>query len=99
MIRVLYRWQIEEACREDFARWWRDRTMEIRTSENGALGSTLTRSTSDPATWIGIARWASLEELHQFRTRVGSISFDGAALQSMEVLEEVDHLTIESAGA
>jgi hypothetical protein len=59
------------------------------------MGSTLLRTDSDQNQWVAIARWESAEALTTFWDDPGGSQFEGAALVSVEFLEEVDHLTLE----
>jgi antibiotic biosynthesis monooxygenase (ABM) superfamily enzyme len=95
VIRVIYRWSITPDRQADFAGWWHETTLRIRATQPGALGSTLLRSTDDQAGLIGIARWQSLEELTAFWERMSPLEFPGAELNSLEILDELDHLTLE----
>ena len=96
MIRVIYRWQIEGDRQESFATWWHEGTLRIRSTQPGAKGSTLLRAPEDEDCLIGIARWESTEQLTAFWERMSPLEFPGATMLSLEVLEELDHLTIES---
>ena|ERR1039458_7485826 len=95
VIRVIYRWHIDADRQSDFATWWHDGTLRIRSTQPGAMGSTLLRSTDDENCLIGIARWESKEQLTAFWERMSPLEFPGAVLQSLEILEEIDHLTLE----
>ena len=44
---------------------------------------------------MAIARWESLEALTAFWVDPGGVQFEGAELVFVEVLEEIDHLTVE----
>jgi hypothetical protein len=94
VIRVIYRWTIRADRQADFAIWWHEGTVRIRATQPGALGSTLLRS-PDLDGLIGIARWQSREELTAFWERMRPLEFPGAELRSLEILEELDHLTLE----
>jgi len=94
MIRVLYRWRVDEKRQEQFARWWHEGTLRIRDGNPGALGSTLCRSTSDQALIVGIARWESRSHLQRFWERTGKVEFPGATMEAIEILDELDDLTI-----
>jgi hypothetical protein len=59
------------------------------------MGSTLLTTDSDKYLWVAIARWESSEALTAFWDDPGGSQFEGAALVSVDVLEEVDHLTLE----
>lgn len=98
MIRVVYRWRVDPLRQSEFAGWWHEGTLRIRQSNPGALGSTLCRSTDDPELLIGIARWQSRAQLEGFWERTGPVDFSGATMQSIEVLEELDDLTIGPGG-
>jgi len=59
------------------------------------MGSTLFRSEENPALVVGIARWRSKDDLAAFWEQAGPMQFQGATLEAMEILEELDHLTVE----
>jgi hypothetical protein len=95
VIRVIYRWRIEDDRKADFSAWWHEGTLRIRSTQPGAKGSTLLRSADDEDCLIGLARWQSREQLESFWERMSPLEFAGAVLLSLEILEEVDHLTLE----
>ena len=95
MLRVIYRWAVEDEARQDFVAEWRRLTEWIRAEFDGAYGSTLGEPIDEPGTVVGIARWASAEHLTAFRASVGPRQLPGAELISMEVLTELVHLTTE----
>ena len=96
MIRVIYRWRIDESRMSDFAAWWHEGTLRIRSTQPGAMGSTLLRCTDDDTDdLVGIARWESTTQLTAFWERMSPLEFPGAVLVSLEILEELDHLTLE----
>ena len=95
MVRVIYRWRVEPRLHEDFARWWHDGTLRIRSSRPGARGSTLVRPSDGDGYLVAIARWDSEDDLAAFWRDPGGAEFPGAALESVEVLTELDHLTVE----
>jgi heme-degrading monooxygenase HmoA len=94
VIRVIYRWSVGAGSESDFLTWWHDGTMSIRNSHDGAMGSTLLRSTESPTTFVAVARWRSRDHLARFRRTAGVRPFADAALESIEVLEEIDDLTV-----
>lgn len=94
MIRVIYRWQVQPGAESAFLTWWHDGTMSIRSSHEGAMGSTLLQSTEAPTTFVGVARWQSPADLARFRRTAGVRPFPGATLETIEVLEEIDDLTV-----
>jgi hypothetical protein len=95
VIRVIYRWRIEDDHRADFTTWWHEGTLRIRSTQPGAMGSTLLRSSDDEDCLIGLARWEDREQLESFWERMSPLEFPGAVLLSLEILEEVDDLTLE----
>jgi len=98
MIRVVYRWRLDPDRCADFAHWWHQMTLRIRSDQPGAMGSTLLRPGQDQAHLVGLARWESEEQLVAFWARMSPLEFPGAELESMEILEELDHLTLEGLG-
>jgi hypothetical protein len=74
--------------------WWHDGTMSIRSSHDGAMGSTLLRSAEATMEFVGVARWKSQEHLARFRRTADTLRFPGATLETIEVLDEIDDLTI-----
>ena len=94
MIRVIYRWRVNPERREDFATWWHEGTLRIRSTCPGALGSTLLAPTTDPSHFVAVARWEPVEALEAFWANPGGTPFDGAELVSAEVFNEVDDLTL-----
>jgi heme-degrading monooxygenase HmoA len=98
VIRVIYRWRIEHDRRGEFASWWHEMTLRIRSENPGARGSTLLRSTEERDCLVGIARWESEQHLLSFWERMSPLEFSGAVMESAEILEEIDHLTLEAPG-
>ena len=96
MVRVIYRWRVAPHRRDDFARWWHDGTERIRSSRTGARGSTLLRPTGSDEHVVAIARWDSEGDLAAFWADPGGSEFSDATLESVEVLVELDHLTVEA---
>jgi heme-degrading monooxygenase HmoA len=95
MIRVIYRWRVDPDRREEFAAWWHEGTLRIRSTRRGALGSTLLAPNNDVLHFVAVARWRSWEDLEAFWAVAGGSPFDGAELISTEVFEEVDDLTLQ----
>ena len=94
MIRVIYRWKVQSGTESDFISWWHEGTMSIRRSHEGAMGSTLLRSREAPTAFVAVARWKSHEHLARFRRTAGALRFPGATLETIEILEEIDDLTV-----
>lgn len=94
MVRVLYRWRVAPARHQQFVTWWHDGTVRIRESQPGVLGSTLCRPSDDADVFVGIARWESRAAVEAFWARATGDGFDGAVLESIQVLDELDDLTL-----
>lgn len=95
MIRVIYRWYVPPDRHDEFLRWWHDGTLRIRSEHPGAMGSTLCDPTSSGDRVVAIARWRSREALEQFWQHPGGSGVEGVDMESVEILEELDHLTRE----
>jgi heme-degrading monooxygenase HmoA len=91
---VIYRWRVDRERHADFATWWHDGTIRIRSSRPGALGSTLLAPTGDDDHLVAIARWRSKDDLDSFWADPGGSAFAGAELESVEILEELDDLSL-----
>jgi heme-degrading monooxygenase HmoA len=96
MIRVIYRWRVEEAHHQDFTQWWHEGTLRIRSSYPGAMGSTLCKPISPSDQFVAIARWQSQENLTRFWEDSGGSELPWAVAESVEIIEEMDHLTKEN---
>lgn len=94
MTRVIYRWRVDADRRDDFARWWHEGTLRIRSTHPGSLGSTLL-APNDATLFVAIARWRSQEDLLAFWAEPGGSPFEGAELVSSEILDELDDLTLD----
>ena len=99
MIRVLYRWRVDKERRPEFATWWHEGTLGIRATRHGALGSVLLAPGDDDDHLVAVARWRSRQDLEAFWADPGGSSFDGATLDSVEVFDELDDLSVPDTGA
>ena len=66
MVRIIYRWRVQEADQSKFKSAWAKATTAIRDSTVGARGSVLLRSHQDPTEYITIARWDKIEDWQAF---------------------------------
>ena len=95
MIRVIYRWTVDPATEDRFVDAWREATERIRAHEAGALGSTLLRPSDTPNTLVGFARWQRYDDVEAFWASGNATPLPGATLESIEILDEVEHMTLE----
>ena len=94
-IRVIYRWRLGPEHRGAFKDWWHEGTLRIRASYDGALGSTLMFPIDDESQIVAIARWRCRADLERFWASPGGTPFDHAVMESAEIFDEVDDLTIQ----
>ena len=95
MIRVIYRWTVNPATEDQFIEAWREATQHIRADEPGAFGSTLLRPAHSPTTLVGFARWQRRDDVEAFWASGHAAPLPGAVLESIEILDEVEHMTLE----
>jgi len=95
VVRVIYRWRIDPARRDEFVAWWHEATVRIRSSHRGAMGSTLLQPKNDDVLMVAVARWASEGDLEAFWADGAGPGFSGSELEAIELFEELDHLTLE----
>jgi heme-degrading monooxygenase HmoA len=95
MIRVIYRWTVDPATQDQFIDAWHQATERIRVHEPGAMGSTLLRTADAPNTLVGFARWQRRDDVEAFWASGNATPLPGATLQSVEILDEVEHMTAE----
>ena len=96
MIRVIYRWTVEPEAEGEFVDAWREATTRIRDQQPGAMGSTLVRPAEAPNTLVGLARWRQRADVEAFWATGSASPLPGGSLDSIEILEEVEHMTLES---
>ena len=96
MIRVIYRWIIDPASEDQVIDAWRAATVRIRQEQPGAMGSTLLRPADAPNKAVGLARWQRREDVEAFwAAGTNGSPLPGGTLESVEILEELEHLTVE----
>ena len=104
MIRAIYRWQVQPGGEAIFVAAWRHGTRAIRARIRGAQGSVLLRNHQQPAEFIAIARWDSVEDWQAF-SMADILAVDAEAFQRMaavstlvstEVGEELEDLVVET---
>jgi heme-degrading monooxygenase HmoA len=66
VIRAIYRWHVQPGKEDTFVAAWMQGTQAIRDTIKGAQGSVLLRSHHQPAEFIAVARWESLEDWQAF---------------------------------
>jgi heme-degrading monooxygenase HmoA len=96
MIRVMYRWRVEPDAEAQFVEAWRAATTRIRDQQPGAMGSTLVRPSDAPSTLVGLARWRHRDDVEAFWAAGIASPLPGGSLDSIEVFEEIEHMTLES---
>ncbi len=66
VVRVIYRWRVQQDDEERFRAAWEKATTRIRESTDGARGSVLLHSHEDSAEFVTIARWDTVEQWQAF---------------------------------
>lgn len=66
MIRVVYRWRVQEADQTAFRAAWGKATTTIRETTDGARGSVLFESCDNPNEFMTIAHWNNLDQWKSF---------------------------------
>ena len=66
MIRVIYRWKVQDENRGAFRSAWEKVTTTIRANTHGARGSVLMESCDDPTEFVTIAHWDRLDQWQSF---------------------------------
>jgi hypothetical protein len=59
------------------------------------MGSTLLRPADAPNTAVGLARWRRRDDVEAFWASGHATPLPGGNLESIEVLEELEHMTLE----
>jgi heme-degrading monooxygenase HmoA len=95
MIRVFYRWRVDDDGKSAVFAWWHEGTLRIRNEQAGALGSCLLRSDTDPLSFTGVARWETRERLEAFWKSAEGQPNPYGDLMGIELFEEVDDLIIQ----
>jgi len=95
VIRVIYRWTVVAATEDQFIDAWREATERIRDQVPGAMGSTLLRPADAPNTVVGLARWQRRDDVEALWASGNATPLPGGTLESIEILEELEHMTLE----
>lgn len=66
MVRVIYRWSVDQASLPAFLDAWRVTTRRIHSTVEGARGSFLLQEPGDPGEILTIARWDTVEDWRAF---------------------------------
>lgn len=82
MIRVLYRWRLHPGSEGAFERAWSAMTLAIRSTQPGAMGSTLLRDPQDPTLLSGMARWRSRADWDAFQAAPSPAPEAAAAMRA-----------------
>ena len=98
MVRIIYRWRLLADNESSFRQAWAKATKTIRETWPGARGSFLLKSHQDPAEFLTIARWDSLEQWRAFwdsggRTEMREVHACAQRL-SEAVYEELEDHTV-----
>jgi hypothetical protein len=59
------------------------------------MGSTLLRPPDAPNTLVGLARWQRRDDVEAFWASGNATPLPGGCLDATEVLEELEHMTLE----
>ena len=98
MIRIIYKWRVQEADETTFRAAWAKATTTIRENTSGARGSFLLHSHENPTEFVTIARWDTLEDWQAFwkdSTRTEMQTMHSLAERiSVEVYEELEDHTV-----
>jgi len=88
MIRVIYRWRVEEKNFEEFRNIWDKTTNKIHENVDGALGSFMLRGCEEANEVLTIAKWDSLESWKSF--------FEGSNPKQMQGMRELgERISVE----
>lgn len=82
MIRVLYRWQLHPGTEASFERAWAAMTRAIRSTQPGAMGSTLLRDPVNPSRYSALARWRSRDDWQALQVAPSPAKEAGAAMKA-----------------
>lgn len=66
MIRIIYRWQVEEKNLDEFRKEWTRATNKIHETVPGALGSFMLQDADKETEILTIAKWDSIESWKAF---------------------------------
>ena len=98
MVRVIYHWRVPAQNVQSFELAWSDATEAIKESTEGARGSMLLRSSSEPSAFLTIARWESVDDWRAFwGTDVPAsmrLMHELAERLSVEVYDEIEDQTV-----
>ncbi|MEM8534691.1 MAG: antibiotic biosynthesis monooxygenase [Chloroflexota bacterium] len=98
MIRIIYKWRVQEADETKFRAAWAKATTAIREITHGARGSFLLHSHENPTEFVTVARWDTLENWQAFwkdSTRMEMQTMHSLAERiSVEVYEELEDHTV-----
>lgn len=98
MIRVIYKWKVEEGDVSKFKKAWKEATTTIKNSVQGARGSILLRDYKNITQFITMARWDSFDDWQSFWNGPTPVQMKAmhelAERLSVECHEEIEDFTV-----
>jgi len=98
MIRVIYRWRVQQGQQERFKAVWAKTTTRIEATTPGARGSMLLQNQQDASEFVTIARWDGVEHWQAFWGEASKTAMREmhalAERLSADAFEEIEDYTV-----